>query len=136
MATIKTRPTGADVTAFLDSVPDARRRAEGHAARDLFERVTGSPAEMWGPAIVGFGDRPYTNSSGTHDWFVLGFSPRKAALTLYGVYDDYGPEDPLFAQLGPHTTGKSCLYLTNLAAVDADVLERLVRQAWEHASRA
>lgn len=136
MATLKTRPTGADVTAFLDSVPDERRRAEGHATRDLMERVTGAPAEMWGPAIVGFGDAPYTNASGTHDWFVLGFSPRKAALTVYGVYDDHGPEDPLFAQLGPHTTGKSCLYLKNLAAVDAGVLERLVRQAWDRASRA
>lgn len=135
MTTIKTRPTGADVTAFLDSVPDERRRDEGHAVRELIERVTGAPAEMWGPSIVGFGVRPYTNTSGTNDWFVVGFSPRKAALTVYGVYDDYGPEDPLFTQLGPHTTGKGCLYLKNLDAVDADVLERLVRQAWDRASQ-
>lgn len=134
MATIKTRPTGADVTAFLDSVPNERRRAEGHAMRALMERATGAQAEMWGPSMVGFGSTPYTNTTGTNDWFVVGFSPRAAALTVYGVYDDYGPTDPLFETLGPHTTGKGCLYLKNLAAVDADVLERLVRQAWDRAS--
>lgn len=136
MATIKTRPTGEDVTAFLDNVPDERRRAEGHATRELMERVTGAPAEMWGPSMVGFGSRPYTNTTGTNDWFVVGFSPRKAALTVYGVYNDDGPADPLFETLGPHTTGKGCLYLKNLAAVDADVLERLIRQAWDRASHA
>lgn len=133
MAEIKTRPTGVDVTAFLDAVPDERRRAEGHATRALMERVTGAPATMWGPSIVGFGSQPYTNTTGTNEWFVVGFSPRKAALTIYGVYDGYGPADPLFEDLGPHTTGKGCLYLKRLDAVDADVLERLVRQAWDRA---
>jgi hypothetical protein len=62
---------------------------------------------------------------------VVGFSPRKASLTIYGVYDDYAPANPLFEQLGPHTTGKGCLYLKHLDAVDAAVLERLIREAWE-----
>ena len=57
MAAIKTRPTGDDVTAFLDSVADERRRAEGHAMRALFERITGEPATMWGPSMVGFIER-------------------------------------------------------------------------------
>lgn len=131
MAEPKTKPTDADVTEFLDAVPDARRRAEGHAIRELMERVTGEKPVMWGPTMVGFGSMPYTNTTGTNDWFILGFSPRKGALTIYGVYDDYGPTDPLFDELGPHTVGKSCLYLKRLDAVDADVLERLVRQSWE-----
>lgn len=131
---IATQPTDADVTAFLDAVPDARRRAEGHAVRALMERVTGAPAVMWGTAIVGFGSKPYTNTSGTSDWFVVGFSPRKGALTIYGVYDDYAPADPLFAELGPHETGKGCLYLKRLDAVDTSVLEGLVRGAWERAA--
>lgn len=120
------------MTAFLDTVPDERRRAEGHAMRRLMERVTGERAVMWGTGIVGFGSRPYRNSSGTNEWMVIGFSPRKGALTLYGVYDDYRSRDPLFDELGPHTVGKSCLYLKRLDAVDADVLERLIRSAWEH----
>jgi hypothetical protein len=127
---IATKPTDADVTAFLDAVPDARRRAEGHWMRELMERVTGEKAVMWGPTMVGFGSAPYTNTTGTNDWFIVGFSPRKAALTLYGVYDGYGPAEPLFADLGPHETGKGCLYLKRLEAVDAEVLEQLVRKAW------
>jgi hypothetical protein len=130
MARPKTRATSADVTAFLDAVPNARRRAEGHALRILMERVTGAPATMWGPSMVGFGARPYTNTTGTHDWFVVGFAPRKAALTIYGVHNGYEPTDPLLAELGPHTTGKSCLYVKRLADVDDAVLERLVRNAW------
>ena len=127
-----TVPTDADVTAFLDEVPDERRRAEGHAMRALMEKVSGEPAVMWGTSIVGFGSRPYTNASGTSDWMVLGFSPRKSALTLYGVTGDADADDPLLDDLGPHTTGVSCLYLKRLDAVDADVLERLVRRGWEN----
>lgn len=130
MAEIKTQATNEDVTAFLDRVESDRRRAEGFALRELMERVTGEPATMWGPTMVGFGSKPYTNTTGTNDWFIVGFSPRKGALTVYGVYDEYGPVDPLFEQLGPHTTGKGCLYLKRLDAVDAGVLEKLVRQAW------
>jgi len=130
MAEPKTKPTGEDVTAFLDSVKDARRREEGHELRRVFERVTGAPAVMWGPSMIGFGASSYTNTTGTHDWFAVGFSPRKTALTLYGVYDDYGPPDPLLDELGPHSTGKGCLYLKRLDAVDESVLERLIEQAW------
>lgn len=99
--------------------------------RALFERVTGEKAVMWGPSMVGFGSYRYQGKSSSGDWFVVGFSPRKAALTIYGVYDDYGPVEPLFADLGPHETGKGCLYLKRLDAVDGDVLEQLVRRAWE-----
>ncbi len=133
MAEIKTRPTGEDVTAFLDSVPDERRRADGHELRRLFERATGAAAEMWGPSMVGFGTSQYTNTTGTHDWFAVGFSPRKAALTIYGVHDGYGEADPLLDDLGPHTTGKGCLYIKRLEDVDVSVLERLIAHAWQAA---
>jgi hypothetical protein len=132
---INTQPTDADVTAFLDAVPDARRRAEGHAMRALMERVTGEQGVMWGPSMVGFGSYAYQGKASSGEWFVVGFSPRKAALTIYGVFSDYGPADPLMEQLGPHTTGKGCLYLKRLDAVDETVLETLVRQAWERATR-
>lgn len=135
VATIKTRPTGEDVNGFLDSVPDDRRRAEGHALRSLFERVTGAPAVMWGPSMVGFGCRPYTNTMGTNDWFVVGFSPRKNALTIYGIHDGYASTpDPLLAALGPSTTGKACVYVKRLDRIDERVLEQLVRNAWSKSS--
>ena len=99
------------------------------------ERITGAPATMWGASMVGFGSRPYTNSMGTNDWPIVGFSPRKQALTIYGVYDGYGPKDPLVDDLGPHTTGKGCLYVKRLSDVDEAVLERMVRNAWQRAGR-
>jgi hypothetical protein len=129
----KTRPTDADVTDYLESVPDARRRDEGHRIRELMERVTGEKAVMWGPSIVGFGSVPYTNTTGTYDWPIVGFSPRKTALTFYGLHNAYEPDDPLLAELGPHTTGVGCLYVKKLDAVDLDVLEKLVAQGWERA---
>ncbi len=131
MSKIKTHPTGGDVTAFVDSVPNEGRRADARAVRSLFERVTGKEAAMWGPSMVGFGSRPYTNTLGTNDWFIVGFSPRKNALTIYGIHDGYAAPDPLLDALGPHTTGKSCVYIKRLDQVDLDVLEQLVDRAWQ-----
>ena len=72
----------------------------------------------------------HTNTTGTNEWFVVGFSPRKQALTIYGVYDGYAETpDPLLDDLGPHTTGKGCLYLKKLSDADPAVLEQLVRNA-------
>jgi hypothetical protein len=135
MGSIKTRATQADVVAFLASVPNERRRADGLALLALMQDATGVPPVMWGSSIVGFGSRPYTNTTGTNDWFVVGFSPRKTSMTLYGVHDGYGPPDPLLAELGPHTTGKGCLYIKQLSEVDEGVLRQLVLNAWEQAHR-
>ena len=89
---------------------------------------------LWGTAIIGFGSQHYQGKSGREgEWMIVGVSPRKAALTLYGVYDDYAPADPLFEQLGPHTTGKGCLYLKRLSDVDTVTLESLIRNAWDRA---
>jgi hypothetical protein len=130
MATPKTRPTDQDVTAFLDAVEQPRRREEGHLLRALMERVTQQPAVMWGPTMVGFGSTPYTNTLGTHEWFDVGFSPRKAAMTIYGIHNGYAPVNPLLEKLGPHTTGVSCVYVKRLDDIDLEVLERLVSDAW------
>ncbi len=133
MATIATRPSGEDVTAFIDAVADDRRRADAHELRALIQGVTGDPGRMWGSSIIGFGATTYTNTTGTHDWFVVGFSPRKQALTVYGIHDGYSEPDPLLEQLGRHTTGKGCVYLKRLEHADPAVLEQLVRNAWQAA---
>ena len=135
MGTIKTRVTQANVAGFLASVPNERRRADGFELLALIQDATGATPVMWGPSMVGFGTRPYTNTTGTNDWFIVGFSPRKASMTLYGVHDGYGPPDPLLAELGPHTTGKGCLYIKRLSDVDQLVLRQLVVNAWERAHR-
>ncbi len=137
MAENKTQPTDADVEAFLAAVSDERRRDDARAVIALMESVTGAPPVLWGTAIIGFGSQHYKGKSGREgEWMVVGVSPRKAALTLYGVYDDDAPADPLYDELGPHTTGKGCLYLKRLADVDRSVLESLVRSAWDRSGAA
>jgi hypothetical protein len=130
MAENKTQPTDADVEAFLATVPDEKRREDARAVIELMSSVTGAPPVLWGTAIIGFGSQHYKGKSSEGEWMVVGVSPRKAALTIYGVYNDYGPPDELFDHLGPHTTGKGCLYLKRLSDVDPAVLESLIRKAW------
>jgi hypothetical protein len=131
--TDKTRKTTAndgDVEAFLASVADERRREDAQSAVELMREVTGEEPRMWGASMVGFGQRPYTTADGKeHDWFVVGLSPRKASLTFYGL-TYYGSNEELLGQLGPHTTGKGCLYVKRLDAVDRDVLRELVERSW------
>lgn len=127
----KTRPTNADVTAFLDAVPDPRRRADALDALDLIGEVTGAEPRMWGPSMIGFGRQPYRTADGKErEWFAVGLAPRKAALTLYGLTYD-GSNADLLDRLGPHTTGKGCLYVKKVEALDREVLTDLVRRAWE-----
>lgn len=126
-----TRPTDADVTAYLDTVADERRRADARDVLELMRSVTGAEPRMWGPTMIGFGRQPYRTADGKErEWFAVGLAPRKAALTLYGL-TYYGSNAELLDRLGPHTTGKGCLYVKRLADVDRDVLGELVRRAWE-----
>ncbi len=127
MASLKTRATKADVAAFLASVPHDGRRADGEAMLALMSRITGWRARMWGPTIVGFGRYDYSYDSGhSGSMCVTGFSPRKANLVVYpGVHlEEAGA---ILDRLGPHKTGKGCLYLTRLEKVDIAVLEELIR---------
>lgn len=136
-AGLKTTANDADVAAFLEAVPDARRRADGRALDALHRSVTGCLPRMWGQSIVGYGSYDYTYASGrSGTWCRAGFSPRKAALTVYlmGSYADAdaGAEaEALFARLGPHSTGRSCLYIKRLDAIDLGVLEALVALSWK-----
>ena len=129
MAETKTKPTDVSVDAFLEAVEHPVRRADGKALRALMERVTGEPATMWGPSIVGFGSYHYRYASGHEgDSPRVGFSPRSANLVLYvGGFPEY---EALLARLGKHKSSKACLYLGKLAEVDPGVLEEIVRRTY------
>jgi hypothetical protein len=89
-------------------------------------RLSGEPARMWGPSIIGFGRYRYRYDSGREgEMCRIGFSPRKAELVFYLG----GLEDADLAALGPHRRGKGCLYIKRLAGVDMDVLEALIAQS-------
>ena len=121
----KTRPTSASVPDFLARQPEARR-ADCEAVCAMMQAATGEPPVMWGEAIVGFGRYAYTNTSRkTFEWPVVGFSPRKHDLTLY-IMPGFDAFAGLIAKLGRHKTGKSCLYIKQLADVDAGVLRGII----------
>ena len=121
----KTRPTSASVPDFLARQPEARR-ADCEAVCAMMQAATGEPPVRWGEAIVGFGRYAYTNTSRkTFEWPVVGFSPRKHDLTLY-IMPGFDAFAGLIAKLGRHKTGKSCLYIKQLADVDAGVLRGII----------
>lgn len=132
---IKTKATEVGVADVIAAVPEARRREEAAVIDAMHRRVTGLEPKMWGPSIIGYGSYDYKYDSGHSGTMCrAGFSPRKAALTLYlmGNYCNRQDEaDALFARLGKHKTGKSCLYINKLADVDLDVLEQLVALSWD-----
>lgn len=131
-ATLKTRETDASVESFLSSVMDEKRRDDASRLLEIFRKATGEEPKMWGPSIVGFGNRVLKYESGRElDWLITGFSPRKASLTLYVL--NSSPRQPgLLQKLGKYKTGKGCLYITKLTDVDVSVLAELVADSVAH----
>lgn len=132
---VKTLPGDADVDAFLAKVTPARRQRDARTVLALMSEVTGMPPVLWGTSIVGFGQRHVTYATGREvDWMEVGFSPRKAATTLYlaGAWDEMADQ---LRRLGPHSTGAGCLYLKDVEAVDPAALRELVEDSVERARR-
>jgi hypothetical protein len=126
MADNKTKPTNLSVTAFIHSLTDRTRHADAKALVKMMRSAAGEKPKMWGPSIIGFGSYHYTYDSGREgDMPLIGFSPRKAATTLY-IMTGFSGSEALLARLGKHTTGKSCLYIKKLADVDQNILEALI----------
>lgn len=132
MAELKTVPSDQNVAAYLAGIADAKRREDAMAVCAIMEQITRRTPVLWGSSIIGFGSYRYTYASGkTGDWPLVGVSPRKQALTLY-IMSGFDGYDDLLATLGPHKTGRSCLYIRNLDKVDQKVLARLIRKSVAH----
>jgi hypothetical protein len=130
MSDRRTVPTDASVDDVIESTTDERRREDAREALELMRAVTGAEPVVWGPSMIGFGRQPYTTADGKErEWFAVGLAPRKAALTFYGL-TYYGSNDDLLERLGPHTTGKGCVYVKKLEALDREVLTEMVSRAW------
>lgn len=121
----KTQKTNASVAEFLASVKDDARRKDCQTVAKLMKKAAGKPGKMWGTSIVGFGDVRIKGASREVDWFLVGFSPRKAALTLYLGFS-LTKLEPQLKQLGKHKRGGGCLYLNSLEDVDLKVLEKMI----------
>lgn len=127
MSANKTQPTSATASAFIEAVEGDERRQDCQTLVAMMGRITGKPAVMWGPSIVGFGSYHYRYESGREgDMPVTGFSPRKGDISVYLTASGPDQED-LLSRLGRHRMGKSCLYIRRLSDVELDVLEQLIR---------
>ena len=133
----KTRVESQSVAAFLDSVAPPQRQAEARRLVRIFTEVTGWQPRLYTGGMIGFGSYAYTYASG-HSGVSMatGFAPRRAELSVY-VLDGFQDYAPLLSRLGPHRTGKVCLYLRHLDRVDEAVLRQLIamgldglRQHW------
>ncbi|HEX6123892.1 MAG TPA: DUF1801 domain-containing protein [Pyrinomonadaceae bacterium] len=126
---IKTKVNDASVEEFLNGVDNEQKRADAFRILEMMKRITGDEPRMWGASIVGFGEKTYKSpATGREvDWLKIGFSPRKASLTLY-VLNNSPEQANLLEKLGKHTTGVGCLYIKRLSDVDEKVLEKLIKQ--------
>jgi len=123
---VKTKPNNLNVTDFLESIEDNQKKLDSYELLKMLEQSTGATAKMWGDTIIGVGEYHYKYESGREgDWFKVGFSPRKQAITLYLTYD-LEQEAELLKALGKHKIGKACLYIKRLADVDKEILQKLI----------
>lgn len=126
MTEIKTRATQASVAQYVAAIDDAERRADCKQLIKLMRDITGKPATMWGPGIVGFDRYHYKYASGHEgDMCLTGFSSRKPNLAIY-VMVGTAAQKKLLAKLGKHKVSKACLYVRRLADIDLAVLRELV----------
>ena len=134
MAEIKTQKTNGSVDDFIAGIENDRKREDSKTLLAMMQRVTGEKPEMWGTSIIGFGDHHHKYETGREgDWFKIGFSPRKQNLSVY-VMGYISADDPLFTKLGKFTTSMACLYIKRLEDVDTEVLEKLVKRAYDNVS--
>ncbi len=130
LAVLKTKQTGNSVQAFLDTVTDEQKRTDSLRLLALMEKLSKEKPRMWGASMIGFGLSRYKSAATGRevDWFKIGFSPRKANLSLHmvGNLTSYAP---LLEKLGRHKTSAGCIYIQKLEDIDMKVLEGIVKLA-------
>jgi hypothetical protein len=130
LAVIKTKETGSSFEDFINSVKDEGQRKDSFIILKLMQAATKEKPKMWGSSMIGFGNKRYKSpATGREvDWFKIGFSPRKANLSLHLVLD-IKKYDAELKKLGKHKTGVGCLYINKLGDIDLKVLEKLINVA-------
>jgi hypothetical protein len=129
MYELKTKETENSVIEFIEKVDNLKKREDAYKLLDLFKETTGYPAKMWGPSIIGFGSYHYKYATGHEgDAPLVGFSPRKAKISLYFATGDPEREE-LLQRFGKHTSGKACVYINKVADIDIEVLKELINQS-------
>ena len=132
MSEMKTIPGDGSVRDYLECVENAGRREDALTMLEIMNNLTGSKPVLWGGSIVGYGTYEYSRADGSHQtFFVTGFSPRKANLTVY-VMPGFKKYEKQLEKLGKHKKSVSCLYLPRLKNIDLDVLSEIVADSIDH----
>ncbi len=127
LAEIKTKQTSQSVEGFINTVKEDQKRTDSFVLLELMKKESGEDAKMWGTSIIGFGNKRYKSpTSGREvDWFLIGFSPRKANLTLYLMINHKEHEDAI-KRLGKHKTDGGCIYINKLEDIDLNNLKGII----------
>ena len=139
MAELKTKVNSASVVKFLSTIKDVEKRKDCSIISKMMERATKSKPEMWGASIVGFGRRKYKYANGKEgEWIVIGFSPRKQNIALYGLkifkmtvggLKEKRKENDFLLKLGKYKEGGGCLYINKISDVSTKELEKIIKLA-------
>ena len=131
MAKNKTTQTERSVTGFISSIEDETKRDDSYSLIKLMQAQTGFEPKMWGPSIIGFGSYHYKYASGHEgDAPLVGFSPRKDAISLYLF--NFNGKDELLKKFGKHKAAKACIYVKKLADIDSKVLKTMITNSVEY----
>ncbi|TVP93374.1 DUF1801 domain-containing protein [Alkalibacterium sp.] len=123
----KTKETDASVTRFIESVEKESKKQDAYRLLSIFEEASGMEAKMWGDSIIGFGSYHYKYASGHEgDSMLVGFSPRKAKISLY-MATGFPERERYLSRLGKHTSGKGCVYINKVDDIDTDVLKDFIQ---------
>ena len=129
MAENKTQPTNQSVKEFIESNSSGQKQKDAFELLRIMEDLSGEKAVMWGPGLIGFGKYHYKYESGREgDFLRTGFSPRKAALSIY-IMAGFSRYEELLSRLGKHKIGKACLYVKKLSDIDVEVLKELIKES-------
>jgi hypothetical protein len=130
MAELKTKLNNADVNEFINSFADTdQKRQDSFELLKLLRDFTGFEPKMWGASIIGFGSYHYKSEKSRQEgnWPLIGFSPRKAAISLY-LYTGAKEHEYLLKDLGKYKIGKACIYIKKLSDINQDALKKLASE--------
>lgn len=125
----KTKENSNDVIEFIEKIENPKKKEDVYKLLNIFTETTGLQAKMWGDSMIGFGSYHYKYNTGHEgDAMLVGFSPRKAKISIYFATGDT-QRIQLLKDLGKHTSGKACVYINKLADIEVEVLKELIKES-------
>lgn len=134
MAELKTKQNSANVSEFINLFADSeQKRKDSFELLKLMQDFSGYEPKMWGPSIIGFGSYHYKSEKSRQegDWPLIGFSPRKTAISLY-IYTGAKEQEYLLKDLGKFKMGKACIYVKKISDINQDVLKKLMKETIDY----